>query len=163
VRLVAKLTVVLMVGVAVVLTAQAVFHVSRVLELHERETRDDLAILGSALAAAVSEIWRIGGEQRARTYVARADSRRARTRIQLLEGREPARLATTARPAVTEEEGHLVAWVPLKTATGRHTNRPSGVSSPWVSHKRTGYVRRCSMATPIYTGQTGNAGLKWTT
>jgi len=84
VRLVAKLTLVLMLAVAVVLTAQAAFHVSRVLELHERETLDDLELLGSAMGAAVAEIWNLAGEAEARAYVRRADTRRARTRIRLV-------------------------------------------------------------------------------
>jgi two-component system NtrC family sensor kinase len=147
VRLVAKLTVVLIAGVAVVLTAQAGFHVTRVLELHERETRDDLAILGSALAAAVSEIWRIGGEQRARAYVEQADSRRARTRIQLLEGQEPGRRATAAAPAVLEEEGHLVAWAPLTTATGRrlHLRLARDLTD------RTGFIRHVVLTQVVTT------------
>ena len=82
-RLIAKLTLILMLGAAVVLTIQAVFHVSRLLALHERETRDDLSLLGSSLGAAVSEIWRVAGEPHARAYVRRADTRRSRTRIQL--------------------------------------------------------------------------------
>lgn len=76
-RLVSKLTLVLMLAAAVVLTIQAAFNVNRLLSLHEQETRDDLSRLGTALGSAVSELWRVAGEPHARAHVRRADSRRA--------------------------------------------------------------------------------------
>lgn len=76
-RLAWKLALGLMLGFAIVLAIQSVVHISRVLEVHEQETRDDLAALAWAVSDATAELWLTLGPEHAAQYVARASSQRA--------------------------------------------------------------------------------------
>jgi signal transduction histidine kinase len=109
VRIPAKLTVALIAAMALVLTLQGWLHRRQVFALQERETSHDLAMMAALLADATSEIWAAGGEDRARSYLDRADRARARTRIALVDG--------AAEPASTERsDAALVAHVPVEVA-----------------------------------------------
>ena len=106
-RLATKITVIMMFGIAAILSLQAMLHVRGVLALHGREVRDDLAILGRTLGTAVSEIWMTAGQEQAIAYVHSADSRRERTRISLVSRDDPSlparvrgKLARSGRPYV---------------------------------------------------------------
>lgn len=108
-RIAAKLTLAIIIAMTLALGAQATLDVQRVEDLHERETRDDLEILGRVLAGAASQLWRVSGEDVARGYLAAADERRASTRIELKEG--AAQIVEASRQGAS-----LVLHVPL---TGR--------------------------------------------
>lgn len=84
-RLATKLALVMTLCIAAILSVQAILHVRRVLTLHNEEVHDDLVILGRALSAAVSEIYRNQGRKHALAHLRRADSRRERTQIELLD------------------------------------------------------------------------------
>jgi signal transduction histidine kinase len=127
VRLAAKITLIMMLGIAAILSIQAVLHVRGVLKLHGAEVRDDLVILGRTLGTAVTEIWNTSNERRAQAYVRRADSRRARTRINLVDRSSlptevRRELARSNEPVVRQaSEKRLVAYTPI----GVHLERPA--------------------------------------
>ena len=82
-RLALRFAAAITIGIGAVLVVQALLHVDRIAELQEKEIEDDLTTLSRALAGAVAEVWALGGPERAAAFVARADERRARTRITL--------------------------------------------------------------------------------
>jgi two-component system, NtrC family, sensor kinase len=114
-RVAAKLTLAMMVGIVAVLVLHAYLHVQRVTALYEREMRDDFAILGRSLANATSELWRVGGVERARHYVEQANERHARTEIELVELRapEPTTEAPGAEPNITLHRDTLAGSAPV--------------------------------------------------
>lgn len=75
-RLALKLALVLMLGFATVLAVQSVLHISRVLEVHEQETQDDLELLAWSVSDATAHIWLLVGPEQAAQYVTRASTRR---------------------------------------------------------------------------------------
>lgn len=76
-RLALKLALVLMIGFAAVLGVQSVLHISRVLEVHEQETHDNLELLAWAVSDAAAQMWLQVGPEQAAQYVSRASERRA--------------------------------------------------------------------------------------
>jgi signal transduction histidine kinase len=143
VRLATKITLIMMLGIAAILSLQAVLHVRRVLALHGDEVRDDLIILGRTLGTAVTEIWKTSGERRAQTYVHRADSRRARTRINLVDRSSlPAevrrKLARSAEPVVRRaSEKRLVVYAAIRV----HLARPAVLKLSRLLTDERAYIR----------------------
>ncbi len=112
-RIAAKLTLAIILAMTLALGLQATLNIQRVEELHQRETRDDLEILGRVLGSAASQLWQASGEAVARDYLVAADERRARTRIELKEG------AAQVLEASRQGDG-LVLHVPLAGMTPEH-------------------------------------------
>lgn len=107
-RLAFKLALGLMLGIAAVLAVQSVVHIRRVLEVHEQETRDDLALLAWSVSDATAELWLRAGPEEAARYVARASSRRPDVRFRLTDVSEADRAAA---PRTLETLDHLAGDV----------------------------------------------------
>lgn len=123
-RLAGKLTLALMVGITVVLAMHAYLHVQRVDAMSQRELRSDLTVYGQAVGAAVSDLWEINGESRAREFIERMDARKTHTHIRVLpadaaEAHEPtAQLTESVWDVALSESNHggqsqLLAHVPV--------------------------------------------------
>jgi two-component system NtrC family sensor kinase len=95
VRLAIRLTVVLLLGSAVLLSLQALVQVQRLGALNQRDLADDLVLLSGALGDAVDALWRTSGRDAAQRYLAEADVRREHIRVRLQ--REGAAGASAAR------------------------------------------------------------------
>ncbi len=121
-RLAAKLSGALFVGVGLILLVQSGFFVKRIVELHDEEARDDLEILAGALAAGATSVWMRSGEDAARSFVARAAKQRAHTEIRIL-GQENA--AAEVPPGVVEVHALRDRDVPvLEARTTIYTPEP---------------------------------------
>ncbi len=75
-RLSIKLALVVTLGIALVLAAQAALHVDRIAALQQREIRDDVLVLVNAMASGASVAWAIGGRDEALAFVTRASATR---------------------------------------------------------------------------------------
>lgn len=83
-RLALRLSIVLVLGSAALLSAQAVLQAKQLVALNERELRYDLTDLAAALQDSAAAIWREAGEEEVRSYVALVDARHPNTRIRLV-------------------------------------------------------------------------------
>lgn len=82
-RLAAKLAAALFIGIGLIVAAQAVLHARAISALQERERRDDIEILATALSAGAGAIWARSGEDAALQFLAEANRRRTYTEIQV--------------------------------------------------------------------------------
>src|SRR5512147_2466058 len=80
-RLVFKLTLAIVAAMCAILAVHAHIQVTREVALIESDMRHDHHAMGRAFAAAVREVWREGGEQRAMQLVAEFDQSEKRVRV----------------------------------------------------------------------------------
>jgi signal transduction histidine kinase len=85
VKLVLKLTLALVLGIAVVMAGYAGWEVTREGGLFEAELAKDQRVMARALRPAVEAAWRSGGQERARALVAQADEAERGVRIRLVD------------------------------------------------------------------------------
>ncbi len=109
-------------GFALLLVLQATLHVRRVAELQQREIRDDVSALGNVLAAAAAELWLDEGQQRARSFIERADLQKEATRVRLIEESEslaeaPQQIGVSR--LFRGDDWHIVAAVPVMSGERR--------------------------------------------
>lgn len=108
-RLTIKITLALFLVVSAGFLIQGTLHYQRMEDLHERETGDDLRLLGLVLQKAVAEIWASSGEKVARAYVEQANDRRQQTRIALSDRVEGDDDVLQPR----RKGSHLELWAPI--------------------------------------------------
>ena len=128
-RLVSKLTLLLMVGICAVLAIDGYLSVQRELDLFDHDMTTDAQLFGRALALTTAQVLATQGEEKAREVLAQASSASDRLQIRLVwldvepkvsVERRRALAAGETVSATTEDgpQGHLHTHVPL-TAGGR--------------------------------------------
>jgi signal transduction histidine kinase len=80
-RLTSKLAVAIAAAILPVIAINSALRVRREVELFEAKVRDDNVLLGRALAAASTSVWRANGEREARQVIAAANERQREVRI----------------------------------------------------------------------------------
>lgn len=135
-RLVSKLTLLLMIGICAVLAIDGYLSVQRELALFDHDMSSDAQLFGRALALTTAEVWKTQGEAKALAALERANSARDRMRIRWVwldadpvPSHSPdvprARLSSLSSGeavSVTLEnspQGHLYTYVPLEPGAGR--------------------------------------------
>jgi signal transduction histidine kinase len=160
-NLVPKLTLTFIAGVSLILAVNGFLRVRREVALFETDRiRDDVQI-GETLAAAVTAVWQLDGEERAISVVRQTDAHEGRVRVRWvwLDGDLPERLAarrddlaTLARGGwrsfVADDHGERrYTIVPVETAPGRHGALE--VSEPMATERA--YIRRTVADTIVTT------------
>ena len=120
-RLTRKLTLSLVLGIMLVMTANAVFHVRREQKLFDADSRSDERAVGNVLLAAIEAVWLAEGEIAARRLIAEVDRRRHHLTVRWV-SLAPGAPAADAPLAAPEALGRIAAGRTIVT----RARAPSG-------------------------------------
>ena len=128
-KLVQKLTLALILGISVVLTANGYFRVRREVALFQSDRVRDHNLVGLALSAAFGAVWRAEGEARARAMLEQASAREDRITVRWVAtnpfagGSEPPGSGAAGEPVthLVRDAGVRQTYVPIA-----HSGSPPG-------------------------------------
>jgi len=159
-KLVQKLSLALILGIMIVLSANGYLRVRREVALFQTGRVRDHELLGLALSAAFSAVWRTEGEAHAKAMLVQASAREGQISIRWVPSRpegldEPASSGPSSRVS-EDDEGQPVRRTFVPFATGALSRRPMSdppggllISESLAAERR--YVRRTVIDTALTT------------